>query len=635
MKKIIILLMLVISSFAAFGYEPYILLSTHEDNGIKIDAITVIINNNYYRGFFEDGFVKEGGHFFRFFSDDGFLSESEADSSFQSLIEYAPGITRIEVWSDELLYSRDITFCNYNGICEPCFSDDCSTAENTLVCSDCSPSERDNFCNLLKDDICDPDCTLQYYGGPDSSDVCVEEDFYYSTCFEIGGSFCEPDEICRGFETYLQSAEDVCCVGMCESRNIIDYYDGLRIDSPQEKRSYLWILVVFGIILLIALAYIKVKKIIIIPLIIVLIPTIFLLGLGISTFNTDTKEQITGYAVQPGVISSYPSFFSYGTQRNMNLIEALSLITAEFNKKGIELTPELLASMIATLRMEVGNSFKPISEYSFRFCPRYNGGCDYRGRGYIQLTHRSNYEKDCGPECILEAGQSCRCASASGGCHENDIIRDGKLGDYIKECPPARALLPSYAAKAFVSYYERRNLVKLSNEQDFWKVGKYINGGNDYADEFEVIARQQLSIIRQFPGIIDFLKNQQPSPEPPATPVLPKEVISGQTFGYYYLNPSFRAEAAFDLSKIDETASDAKVLVLRVRGCSDTLRNCVSKHVKNNWAFSCSETERICTFDVDTGDKDYIYDSVKKVYEKKPYIIRFALYFASEPDNRI
>ncbi len=52
-----------------------------------------------------------------------------------------------------------------------------------------------------------------------------------------------------------------------------------------------------------------------------------------------------------------------------------------------------LAYMFATVKHEVANTYLPITEYGNTYCPRYDGGCTYKGRGYVQLTHRYNYQK--------------------------------------------------------------------------------------------------------------------------------------------------------------------------------------------------------------------------------------------------
>ena len=92
-------------------------------------------------------------------------------------------------------------------------------------------------------------------------------------------------------------------------------------------------------------------------------------------------------------IAAYPELFSYGNEKNRNLISAVSSISSEFKAKGVDMTPELLAAVMATLTKEVGGTFLPVEE-RWDYCAgpastatiggerrseEYNGGCDYKG----------------------------------------------------------------------------------------------------------------------------------------------------------------------------------------------------------------------------------------------------------------
>lgn len=52
-----------------------------------------------------------------------------------------------------------------------------------------------------------------------------------------------------------------------------------------------------------------------------------------------------------------------------------------------------LAYVWSTVKHEVANTYQPITEYGSTYCHNYDGGCTYKGRGYVQLTHRYNYKK--------------------------------------------------------------------------------------------------------------------------------------------------------------------------------------------------------------------------------------------------
>ena len=50
-----------------------------------------------------------------------------------------------------------------------------------------------------------------------------------------------------------------------------------------------------------------------------------------------------------------------------------------------------MAYLWATVKHEVANTYMPITEYGTTYCHNYSGGCTYKGRGYVQLTHDWNY----------------------------------------------------------------------------------------------------------------------------------------------------------------------------------------------------------------------------------------------------
>lgn len=97
------------------------------------------------------------------------------------------------------------------------------------------------------------------------------------------------------------------------------------------------------------------------------------------------------------------------------------------------------AYTLATIKHEVANTYQPITEYSNTTCRRYNGGCSYKGRGYVQLTHRYNYEKlspivgvnlVAYPLKALEPEISYRVTSY--GMHHG-VFTGRKLGRYIND----------------------------------------------------------------------------------------------------------------------------------------------------------------------------------------------------------
>ena len=97
----------------------------------------------------------------------------------------------------------------------------------------------------------------------------------------------------------------------------------------------------------------------------------------------------------------FPELFKFSNQKNVNLETALLSISHSFKDNSVSVTQELLAAIMATLDKEVGESYLPVEEqgdygmgpgstYTIggsRRSTSYNGGVDYNGRGYIQITH--------------------------------------------------------------------------------------------------------------------------------------------------------------------------------------------------------------------------------------------------------
>lgn len=210
----------------------------------------------------------------------------------------------------------------------------------------------------------------------------------------------------------------------------------------------------------------------------------------------------------------FPELFKYNDEMNGNLETALHLISTSFNEKGVPVTQELLAAIMATLEKEVGgmyNKFLPKEEQwdygmgegcsnpNANGCKNdgighYEGGVDYKGRGYIQLTQKSNYEKYC-PDCVGTSDENsdvCRCKNQE-YCAETDPTI----------CPQVKALQPERAASIFASYYlespSGKNLVSLSNAENYFEVAHAINTGKAYNSKFETLAKDYLTLFRNNP----------------------------------------------------------------------------------------------------------------------------------------
>ncbi|HLC67242.1 MAG TPA: fibronectin type III domain-containing protein [Candidatus Nanoarchaeia archaeon] len=167
----------------------------------------------------------------------------------------------------------------------------------------------------------------------------------------------------------------------------------------------------------------------------------------------------------------------------------------------VPLTFELLAAIMATLDKEVGGSnYLPVEErgdygmglgcsYPINGACRsspYSGGLDYKGRGYIQITHDYNYRVHCGTECMGTSSPAldiCGCKNKLQCSVTDETI-----------CPQRRALQPEHAARIFVSYYQANGLISLANRKQYYAVGDGINDAT-YATSFAQIAENRLSLL--------------------------------------------------------------------------------------------------------------------------------------------
>ena len=106
------------------------------------------------------------------------------------------------------------------------------------------------------------------------------------------------------------------------------------------------------------------------------------------------------------------------------------------------LNPSVLSYAMATIEHETAGSFEPIDEIQGRFSARrlgYEGGANYFGRGFIQLTHLRNYR-------II--GER--------------IGLDDKLARN-----PELASEPKIAAKILAAYFKDNNVATLASNGDF------------------------------------------------------------------------------------------------------------------------------------------------------------------------
>ncbi len=149
-----------------------------------------------------------------------------------------------------------------------------------------------------------------------------------------------------------------------------------------------------------------------------------------NTLQTPLSTEITA-----SLISEVPAGSRESVRKN------LPYIAKALEGEGI-LNQNVLAYALATIEHETAGTFEPIEEIKGRKSARrlgYEGGTDYFGRGFIQLTHLRNYKN---------IGQ-----------------RIG-LGDQLVKNPDL-ASKPDVAAKVLAAFFKDNNVANLASSGNF------------------------------------------------------------------------------------------------------------------------------------------------------------------------
>lgn len=132
---------------------------------------------------------------------------------------YAVSAASVRIVSgSDVLFEKTFSFCNDNGVCEPCEGQGCSIMENSLTCADCASGSADLFCDLRNDGICDPDCNDVDGDCAGCAPYCFFDYMEDFSCSALGGQACDDFTDCvGGFLVYAEDTGDEgCCLqGMC------------------------------------------------------------------------------------------------------------------------------------------------------------------------------------------------------------------------------------------------------------------------------------------------------------------------------------------------------------------------------------------------------------------------------------
>jgi predicted chitinase len=127
-----------------------------------------------------------------------------------------------------------------------------------------------------------------------------------------------------------------------------------------------------------------------------------------------------------------------------SILDVLANLNEAMAAAGIN-TPRRQAAFVANLAVESLMHYD-ILESVNSFCPNYDGGCTYRGRGFIQLTHRYNYQS----------------ASEAMGV---DLVAN-----------PEAARSANYSPRIAVWFWDGRNLNDAADRLDIRAITFAING---------------------------------------------------------------------------------------------------------------------------------------------------------------
>lgn len=131
----------------------------------------------------------------------------------------------------------------------------------------------------------------------------------------------------------------------------------------------------------------------------------------------------------------------------------IPLIGKALQDEGI-LDSNVLSYALATIEHETAGTFEPVNEYSGTFSARrlgYEGGTNYHGRGFIQLTHLRNYKK---------MGE-----------------RIG-MGDQLAQHPEL-ASNPEVSAKILAAFFKDNNISNLASKGRFVAARTPVNPDNN------------------------------------------------------------------------------------------------------------------------------------------------------------
>ena len=210
----------------------------------------------------------------------------------------------------------------------------------------------------------------------------------------------------------------------------------------------------------------------------------------------------------------------FSGKMNVGQVDGMTAILVEWEKRKLTDLRQL-AYMLATAFHETAFTMQPITEYGKKsYFDKYDGrkdlgntlpgdGYRFRGRGYVQLTGRSNYQK----------------ASTKIGV---DIVAS-----------PDRALEPAIAAAIMFDgmiegWFTGRKLFHYFNAKSDWRNARRIINGTDKADTIADYAKAFWAALKAAdkPDVVPIPPRQPDDPGPIPDPLDPDVVLDDDERSY-------------------------------------------------------------------------------------------------------
>jgi hypothetical protein len=227
--KYTILLLFILLIIPNVFSEDRIYFEIENDDLIKFGVLDS--NNLYYLNHEElsifagmpDGYVDNNVYSILTYDTSNNIINNYQELVSLTIIKFNKNIKKIKIQKNNLMIiEKEINFCNNNNICESC-KEDCFKSsminyENSLTCpTDCKTGEEDNYCDLVQDDKCDPDCNnidndCNSCNTPEFEETCHYNNLENYCMYEFDGIKCSEEQICKTGHYEIMEDNTQCCV---------------------------------------------------------------------------------------------------------------------------------------------------------------------------------------------------------------------------------------------------------------------------------------------------------------------------------------------------------------------------------------------------------------------------------------